>query len=129
MKPVAFDHVNAVYGADQKEYKPLPAHESNAGIVTTCWEPSEEELKTIVETKRIYISLCTFGQKLQPIFACADIHEAICLQGCESCGKEFDIESMHPDSGSNWFCEECFNELAPVMLQEYQELKSKGEID
>ncbi|WP_428067367.1 hypothetical protein [Chryseobacterium gambrini] len=49
---------------------------------------------------------------------------------CESCTKQCtDIENMQCDSGSNWFCPECWEELAPVMKAEYEELKANGEID
>lgn len=52
-----------------------------------------------------------------------------CLEICESCEKEFDIEEMHMDSEGNWFCPECWEELAPEMQAEYEELKAKGEIE
>lgn len=49
---------------------------------------------------------------------------------CESCTKQCtDIHSMGMDSDSNWFCPECWEELAPGMKAEYEELKAKGEID
>jgi hypothetical protein len=49
---------------------------------------------------------------------------------CESCTKQCtDIENMECDSGSNWFCPECWEELAPGLKAEYEELKAKGEID
>lgn len=53
----------------------------------------------------------------------------ICLQNCESCGKPTNLETMKTDADSNWFCEPCFDELAPVMEADYQELVKKGEID
>ena len=49
---------------------------------------------------------------------------------CESCTKQCkDIESMSQDDDSNWFCPDCWEELAPVLRAEYSELKAKGEID
>jgi hypothetical protein len=36
--------------------------------------------------------------------------EAIELQGCEHCSKEFPIETMQHMEG-NWFCEVCTNEF------------------
>lgn len=69
----------------------------------------------------------------------SELHEAIkillthsdesCLIECTSCDKEFEIESMTTDSDDNWFCQECFDELAPVMQAEYDELVAKGEIE
>lgn len=49
---------------------------------------------------------------------------------CESCTKKCtDIESMQSDSGSNWFCPECWEELAPGLRREWEEMKERGEID
>ena len=90
---------------------------------------SDEDLKTIKKTKKVFFSQMTFNNPLQPISATTDIHEAICLQSCESCGVENDIETMSMDSGSNWFCEKCWEELEPVMQSEYEEMKAKGEIE
>lgn len=67
MKPIKFEETNAVYGAKQPEYEPLPAHKADDGTVTTCWELSPEELKQIQETGVIWLSLLTFNQPLQPI--------------------------------------------------------------
>lgn len=67
MKPIKFEETNAVYGAKQPEYVPLPAHKADDGTVTTCWELSPEELKQIQETGVIWLSLLTFNQPLQPI--------------------------------------------------------------
>ena len=54
MTPVKFKHSNIVYGEDQPEYNPLIAHKSEDGDVTTCWSITDEELKTINKTKRIF---------------------------------------------------------------------------
>lgn len=43
MKPKKFNEVNVIYGEGQPEYLPLPAHKTEAGEVTTCWELSPEE--------------------------------------------------------------------------------------
>lgn len=70
MKPVDFDGVNTVFGADQPEYQPLPAErvgKPETGQVNTCWELDPEELETVQETGKIFVSLLTFGQPLQPV--------------------------------------------------------------
>ncbi|MBK6546418.1 MAG: hypothetical protein IPG12_14270 [Saprospiraceae bacterium] len=36
--------------------------------------------------------------------------DGICMQQCESCQKEFDIENMI--EGKQYFCRECYNELS-----------------
>jgi hypothetical protein len=49
---------------------------------------------------------------------------------CTSCTKQCtDIENMESDSDSNWFCPECWEDLAPRMRAEWQEMKRNGEID
>lgn len=58
-----------------------------------------------------------------------EILEGQCLQECTSCEKNFDIETMEEDSDSNYFCGECYKELAPVMKAEYDELVERGEIE
>lgn len=57
------------------------------------------------------------------------IPEGICYISCESCLQDFDVEDMEQDDDSNWFCPECWKELAPVMKAEYEELVIKGEIE
>lgn len=55
--------------------------------------------------------------------------ELACYQKCESCQKEADIDIMKNDDDSNWFCPECWKELAPTMKADYEELKRNGEIE
>ena len=74
MEPIKFDGANIVFGANQPEYRPLPAERvGNAvvGQINTCWELTPEELKTIAETGRIWLSVLTFGQPLQPVLLSA----------------------------------------------------------
>lgn len=67
MKAVEFDQVNVRIAENQDEYETLPAHAGKNGVVVTCFELDEDEQKQVEETGRIYISLMTFGQPLQPI--------------------------------------------------------------
>lgn len=51
-------------------------------------------------------------------------------QICTGCTKKCtDVDSMETDSGGNYFCPECWEELAPVMRRDYEELKQRGEVD
>jgi len=71
MQPLIFDTMNGVFGANQKEYQPLPAEvrgKKSTGEVLTCWEFSPEELKIVQETGRIWLSVLTYGHPLQPLF-------------------------------------------------------------
>ena len=75
MEPLNFEGANIVFGANQPEYQPLPAERvGNAAIgqVNTCWELSKDELKQIQETGKIWVSLLTFGQPLQPVLISVD---------------------------------------------------------
>ena len=70
MKPVEFDGVNVVFGVNQPEYEPLPAErigEPETGQVNTCWELDHEELAIVQKTGKIFVSVLTFGQPLQPL--------------------------------------------------------------
>ena len=75
MEPIKFDGVNAVFGANQPEYTPLPAEcvgNPETGQINTCWELSPEEIKRVQETGKIWLSVLTFGQPLQPVLLTAD---------------------------------------------------------
>ena len=69
MKPINFDGVNAVYGANQPEYQPLPAEKrpGQSVEIVTCWKLTPEEIKRIQETGEIWLAVLTFGQPLQPV--------------------------------------------------------------
>lgn len=67
MKPIEFEGMNAVFGKNQPEYRPLPAEvRGKSREVVTCWELSPEELKKVQETGRIWVSILTFGHPYQP---------------------------------------------------------------
>ena len=75
MEPIKFDGANIVFGANQPEYRPLPAERvGNAvvGQINTCWEFTPDEIKKVQETGQIYVSLLTFGQPLQPVLVSVD---------------------------------------------------------
>lgn len=66
MKPISFDEQNTVIGANQKGVNPLPCH-SVDGIVISCWQLSESEIKSINETGKLYVGQWKGNQLLQPI--------------------------------------------------------------
>lgn len=74
MEPVNFEAANVVFGANQPEYKPLPAERrpGRSGEIVTCWELSPEEIKRVQETGKIYLGVLTFGQPLQPVIMSVD---------------------------------------------------------
>lgn len=67
MKPIQFDGANCVYGKDQEEYNPLPAQKNEDGTVVTCWQLEPGDLERIKETGRVWLSMMTFSQPLQPV--------------------------------------------------------------
>ena len=68
MKAVEFDQVNIKIAEHQDEYQTLPAHFNKAqGTVTACFELDEAEKQQVAEEGKIYITLWTGGQSLQPI--------------------------------------------------------------
>lgn len=67
MKPVEFEGMNCIYAKNQPKYLPLPAHRTATGEVISCWELSEDEIKQVLEIGKIYLTLLTFNQPLQPI--------------------------------------------------------------
>lgn len=75
MQPLNFDGANIVFGANQPEYQPLHAEfvgKPETGQINTCWELSPDELKQIQETGKIWVSILTFGQPLQPVLVSVD---------------------------------------------------------
>ncbi len=62
---------NVIYGADQEDkYRALPAHKTATGIAAFAFELSDEEVKQVIKNKKIYVSLLTFNNPLQPICVC-----------------------------------------------------------
>lgn len=66
MTPCDFKNSNTVYAVNQPEYLPLPAHRSNAGVVTSCWKLSFWERIVTLCTGKIYLQVMTFKAPLQP---------------------------------------------------------------
>jgi len=69
MKAIKFKDANATFAENQQEYQSLPAHKTVNGETTFCFELDEEELRQVRETGRIWLTVLTFNQPLQPIGA------------------------------------------------------------
>lgn len=69
MKPVEFKEQNVILGKPEsmtdEECEQLPIF-TNGEQCISCWEVTEEELKEIVETKRIWVSVLS-GSTQPPI--------------------------------------------------------------
>ena len=66
MKPLEFPQQNCVYAKDQKEYQPLPVHKTDLGTVISCWGMTWRERIKVLCAGRIWWSVMTFNQPLQP---------------------------------------------------------------
>jgi hypothetical protein len=84
MKAIEFPEMNAVLGANQPEYSPLPVHieycrDGEGELITDkegktipqemtcCLELSDEEIAEMVRTKQLFFTQAVFGEKFHPI--------------------------------------------------------------
>lgn len=77
MKPIDFKEKNVVYGENPKKYIPLPALKFEDGTVVTCWKLSWKEVLKLVFTRRVWHSVLTFNNPLQPTFLTANKKELL----------------------------------------------------
>ena len=77
MKPIKFKGQNVVFAENQEGVLPLPAFRDEDGVVVTCWELTNEDFERLVETKKIYLSIMTFKNPLQPVFLTTNIDEVL----------------------------------------------------
>jgi len=66
MEPIEFVQQTVVIAKDQPEYLPLPAEVKNDGTVLSCWKFTLRERLQILFGKNLFLSVSTFGNKLQP---------------------------------------------------------------
>ena len=67
MHPTPFREANSTYAKDQPEYSPLPAHREPGGTVTSCWALSWRERLRVLLSGRIWVTVLTFNEPLQPM--------------------------------------------------------------
>ena len=67
MKPVNFIGVNKFLESNDPEEADLPVRTYGTGVVTHCWELSDEEIALIAKTKRLWISQAKGEADLQGI--------------------------------------------------------------
>jgi hypothetical protein len=69
MKPVHFPESNAIFAKDQPEYLPLPSFidpNDKNGSVVFCWELTFKERLKLLFTGKVWVSIWTFKNPLQP---------------------------------------------------------------
>ena len=67
MKAIEFPQMTAKIAEDQPQYQTLPAHISDEGIVTAYFELDAKEREQVAENGKIYLSIHTMNNLLQPI--------------------------------------------------------------
>lgn len=81
MEIVKFDQQNVVFGENQPEYLPLPAHFDTSKPecpATFCFQMTDEELEACKKNGgKVYFRQLTFGNPLQPVNAAIDFNELI----------------------------------------------------
>ena len=61
MKPIEFDQMTGIAAEHQPQFENLPMYRDNKQIIS-CWQLSEDELKTIQETEVIWMRLFQSGR-------------------------------------------------------------------
>lgn len=66
MKPIQFKESNCTYAEHQSQYQPLPVFKTKDGQVVSCWALTFWERINILFTGRLWWSVLTFNNPLQP---------------------------------------------------------------
>lgn len=81
MRIVEFPQQNVVYGIDQTEYQPLPAHKvpnDKTGTTVFCFELTDEEMEAVkLNGNKIFFTQLTFNNPLQPVNASVNLNDFI----------------------------------------------------
>lgn len=73
MEAVPFTGQNTEIAKEQPQYKTLPAFvDQESGTVTCCMKLTPEEIEKVSRTGKIWVSVLTFGNPLQPLFMTVD---------------------------------------------------------
>jgi len=79
MKPIEFKEQNTVYAKTQEEYLDLPAlkYEGNDGQIVFCESLSLKERIKLLFTGKLWCSILTFNNNLQPSYFTVNKKELI----------------------------------------------------
>ncbi len=67
MKAIKFKDCNFTYAKDQPQYLTLHCRKFMDGTIITCWKMSLRERLVSLFTGRVWLSVLTFNQPLQPL--------------------------------------------------------------
>ena len=69
MEPIKFNENNTVYYKGHENlYDALPALLFEDGDVVTCWKLSFKDILRLIFTRKLWLSVATFNNPLQPLF-------------------------------------------------------------
>ncbi len=87
MDLIEFPEMTVIYAKDQPQFRPLPAHQrmDRTGTITCCWYLTWRERLQLLFTGRIWHSVLTFREPLQPQRLSVDKPHMPARQGVESC--------------------------------------------
>ena len=69
MEPIKFNEDNTVqYNGPENLYDALPALLFEDGDVVTCWKLSFKDILRLIFTRKLWLSVATFNNPLQPLF-------------------------------------------------------------
>ena len=69
MEPIKFNENNKVYYKGHENlYDALPALLFDDGEVVTCWKLSFKDILRLIFTRKLWLSVATFNNPLQPLF-------------------------------------------------------------
>ncbi len=69
MNLVKFKEVNLIIAENQPQYLPFPCYRVRndpEAKVYACWELSDDELAEVIKTRKIWQTILTFNNPLQP---------------------------------------------------------------
>ena len=80
MEPITFKEVNVTYAKDRPKYQALPVLKMESGELLSCWKLTWKERLQILFAGKLWISLLTFNQPLQPLLPMTKKPEFITLK-------------------------------------------------
>lgn len=73
MEPIEFEGQSYIMAKAQAEYQPLPvqmgivdAVQFHAAAALSCWQLSDQDIETLLKTRKLWLLQLTFGNTLQP---------------------------------------------------------------
>lgn len=72
MKPIKFEGADVTYAENQPEYLSLPTKKVDDNTILTCWELTDDEVKKISDTKKLWLGVMNFNKPLQPLLPSVD---------------------------------------------------------